>query len=177
MLGLLSILAAGGVVLALFLAPSTPDLVVHNAAGEVPLADSVTIVNSQAGTPATATIHFTAPDHVTIVYRLGARTQKQQGSGEAVKNEVFAVYNAIGKVNGFVSRPNDHFVADVSTKVLVNPQQSASVAGRSHLDVQVREGYPVVVRFLVNIVSAAGANRQSGSYRILQVNGARVSSS
>ena len=174
-LTLLSLLAAGAVVLALYEAPRTPNLVVHNGAGELALANQVTLRFASTSSSAVETITYRAPDRASVLVVNGGQVITRRSVRDpTVATQLFGPFRFLLKVNGFAAAQGGRFIATLPASQVVAPSQAASVRGSVHLTATVRGG--VLVRLLeaVNLQTAAGSENQTGLYCVTRFNNTAV---
>lgn len=178
-MGLFTLLVAGAIALGLVLAPSTPDLVVHNGAGEVQLAGSAHIVSTSiATTKASETIRILSRDKVvvTLVRQTtnGTTRTTQTGGPEAVQS-LLKPFRTLQAISGYRQVGHSNvFVARAPLSVLLSPAQATSVDPSSTVTAtaQVVNGYVVYLREVLNInTRGAGTFREGGDYHVLEING------
>lgn len=180
-LGLLTILAAGAVVLGLLQAPPTADLTVHNALGETTQASSlvyyVTATTAPGevariayrSSPATATeTLFTGGAH-------GRAVRRKTVTGPLARRDALQSLTKIESVTGF-SPVGPAFVATQSASTLVSPAERHEVSGSLGYTATVRGGYLVGLVARFHIVTPDGTQTGTDRLRVTNVGGQPVSS-
>jgi hypothetical protein len=154
---LLSLLAAGAVVLALFQAPSTPNLVVHNGVGELTLGRQVTIHARAPGSATTQTGDFQAPDRATVVTRDGPVVVQRQTAHGTNATAIFGPFRFLLRVNTFTPVRGGRFVANVPASQVVSAAEAPSVRGGVHFTATVRNGLLIGLQEVIALRSPAGS--------------------
>ena len=168
-LALLGVLSIGAVATGLVLAPSTPDLVVHNGLGETSLAPSFTYyVRSSAAPAETVRVSFTAPDRLTeSLFRgrvTGRPVRTVSAKGTYARQAALKPFNELQNVEGFsASGPN--FVATRSASSLVSPNEASQVSGSVHYTATVNSGY--LVRLVAQYHYSTPGGTETGTDRLL----------
>jgi hypothetical protein len=178
--GMLTLLALGAIVLGLAGAPRTPDLQVHNAVGNTFAASSfvarATTVNAtpgQASQTQIARIIYTAPEKVTVV---GV-------GGDVTKGSVERYHGAQAEVvlSGFViTDPFNGWIAHGSTYTLVEPASkivtaaSAPVKGVAKTVITLDGRYVATLHEHVSYVYQGQRHSFDGQLVFLSINGSPV---
>ncbi|MGH8989658.1 MAG: hypothetical protein ACRDXC_13870 [Acidimicrobiales bacterium] len=171
LVGVMSLLAAGGAVLGAFQAPTGVDLAVHNAAGETLLADRV--VGAYTTTQLAGTVisfDYTAPDHLSVeaVGTSGKVEERQKVTG-AKATSVLAPLQDVLSLEGFTPRGSyyDH------TKTARRPASSSQVAlsETAHTQVQLAGGYVVAILRSIDVKEGSHHLTETADFRLLRVDG------
>jgi hypothetical protein len=177
--GVLTILTAGAVVLGLAQAPRTANLTVHNGAGETVNAPSLTAVYSSSSPAETVRVVLRAPDRVTESLLEGGpagapvRTITEAGSG-AVRRAL-APLGGLLAVTGFTAR-GSAFVATRSASTLVAPDEASQVSGSIQYTATVSGGYLVGLTERYHVTVPGGTESGTDRYQITRIGGQRVPS-
>lgn len=170
--GVLTLLVAGGALLGAFQAPTGVDLAVHNGAGETLAAARVVgrFTDSTLGTDVVYFV-FTAPDRTSIVVTgpRGAVKEKRTVSGE----------NAIGILEPVDSLLHlHHFTQHGSTYQTVEPfadlvpsYERPSVSGRYRTAVGLAGGFVVWVHVQIKGVAQGQRVAETIDFRLTHVGG------
>jgi hypothetical protein len=175
-LGLLTVLAAGAVALGLLLAPATPNLAVHNGAGETLLAPSLTAYYSSSEPRATVRIVYTAPDRLTeslLAHGPGSRPVRSvtiKGS-RAVK--ALQPFEQLQQITGFTAR-GARFVAVQQASALVPADEASQISGSVVYSAALSGGYLVDVLDRFRVTTPSGTERGTDHYRVTSIGGQPV---
>lgn len=178
-LGVLTLLAAGAIVLGLVLAPTTADLTVHNGAGEILLAPSLTAYYRSVNPPETLRIAYTAPDRLeeTLLSAgpgskpVRSRTIKGSRAAAALKP-----FDQLLTITGF-SPVGSHFVAVAPFATFVPSSEAQLVSGSVTFVTTVRGGYTVGVTERSRVKTPNGTQRGTFVYTVTSVDGQPVTGS
>lgn len=172
-LALLGVLSAGAVVLGLELAPATADLVVHNGAGELLAAPSLTAIYSSKTSHIYYKIVFESPDRATeSLLADGPNSPPSRSVHVTGTGALMAVspFSAMETVTGFEA-VGPRFVAERSAKSLSPAALRSRVSGTIRYSVSVVTGYLVDVVESFHIVFPAGAESGTDDYRVTRIAG------
>jgi hypothetical protein len=143
LVGLMSVLAAGGAVLGVFQAPTGADLSVHNAAGETLEATRIVGSYTTSREPdTTISFVFTAPNHVLI--KALAHTGKVEAR-ENVTTQASGVLSPLRhllSINAFSVHGSYYQYTEPASKVL-RPSLRSEVSGTYTWRVELEGGYVV----------------------------------
>ena len=176
-LGLLTVLSAGAVVLGLLLAPATPDLTVHNGAGETILAPSVTAYYSLSSPKTTYRIEYTAPDRLTETLLSGGPGSKPVRSVSikgSQASRALQPFLQLQRITGFTPI-GARFVARQSASTLVPASERTEVSGTVAYAAAVTNGYVVGVTESYHVTTPSGLERGTDHYRVTSIGGQPVS--
>lgn len=176
-LGLLTVLAAGAVALGLLLAPATPDLTVHNGAGETLLAPSLTAYYSSVSpSRETVRVQYQAPDRMTetlLAAGPGSRPLRSRTITGSQAAKILQPFDQLLKITGFTPA-GGRFVGQQPASTLVPAAEASQVSGIVRYDVQVSGGYVVDVTESYRVTTPAGAQRGVYRYQVTSVGGQPV---
>ncbi len=174
-LGVLTLLAAGAVVLGLFQAPKTPNLVVHNGAGEAILAKQLTIVFTTPATTQREAIDYQAPQTAVVrIYNGSTVLRRTVVRSPQVPVQIFQPFRELQTVNNFQAAPANRFVGTFPAADLVPPNERAFVTGTVHATATVTNGYVVRLRLVATLTTPAGTSSGEQTYCVSRIDGSRV---
>jgi hypothetical protein len=175
-LGLLTVLTAGAVALGLLLAPATPDLTVHNGAGETLLAPSLTAYYGLSSPRATFRIVYQAPDQLTETL-LAAGPGSRPVRSVTVKGSQAAKglqpFDQLQRITGFTP-VGSRFVAHQRASTLVAPSEATEVSGTVVYTATVSGGYVVGLTESFRVTTPSGVESGVDHYRIVRIGGQPV---
>lgn len=170
LVGVMSLLAAGGAVLGAFEAPTGVDLAVHNGAGETLQASRVVgAYTSSQLSGSVISFSFTAPDHLTekLIGTSGKIEQHQKVTGSRA-TDVLAPVRALMSIDAF-SAHGAYFDNTQPARNLVAPSQRAAVSGTFTTKVQLQDGYVVDIFDHVDVKQGTQHITETASYRLSRV--------
>lgn len=181
-LGVLSLLAVGGLVLGLALAPAAADLAVHNATGETLAADSFTadLTASQSTLASPASLHFSGrleyskPDTVRIV-RLGPAGGGPSSvtfTGPRAANYLSALTD-LRRFSAFHQR-GATYTASLPVSRFVPAVEARLVHGSYRVAVTVGGNQVTALAEQVVLVTPSGTTRETLRYVFEQIDGQPV---
>lgn len=176
-LGLLTVLAGGAVALGLLLAPATPDLAVHNGAGETLLAPSVTAYYSSTAPQATVRIVYTAPDHLTeslLARGPGSRPVRSITIKGPRAVKALQPFQQLQTITGFTAK-GARFVAVQQAATLVPANEAGQISGTVAYSAALDGGYLVDVLDRFRVTTPNGTQRGVDHYRVTSIGGQPVS--
>lgn len=177
LLGLLTVLTAGAIALGLLLAPATPDLTVHNGAGETLLASSVTAYYSLSSPRATYRIEYTAPDRLTetlLAGGPGSRPVRSVSIKGSQASRALQPFDQLQRITGFTPA-GAGFVAKQSASTLVPVSERTEVSGTVSYTAAVHSGYVVSVIESYHVTTPSGVEQGTDHYRVTHIGGLPVS--
>ncbi len=181
-LGLLSVLAVGALVLGLVEAPAAGDLAVHNAAGENLAAGSfsaqISALEGTAGAPTAVRflgrIDYTAPDIVRISHIAGRTagppvvvltgTRARDYLGPLIALRRFSNFHRLGAT----------FTASLPVARFVPPVEAGLVHGTYRVAVTVGGNRVTAFTERVLLITPSGTTRQTIRYFFLEIGGEPV---
>jgi hypothetical protein len=175
-LGLLGALSVGAVILGLSMAPSTPDLLVHNGAGELTYASSLTAVYSNKANSEYISVHYVNPDQVTEALLQGgphgtpSRAQHVQGTRAA---RALTPFTKMQTVTGFTAS-GANYVATEPASSLYTTGRGKAVTGTVKYLVTLQDGFLVNVVQTFNAQTPVGPFKGTYQYQVTHVNGQPV---
>lgn len=176
-LGLLTVLAAGAVALGLLFAPATPDLVVHNGAGETLLAPSLTaFYSSVRPTKETVRIEYRAPDHLTetlLAAGPGSRPVRSRILTGSSAVKALQPFDQLQQITGFTP-VGSGFVAHRSASTLVPASESLQVSGTVTYDATVSGGSLVGITESYHVTTPIGTEHGVFHYLVTSIGGQPV---
>jgi hypothetical protein len=176
--GLMGLLAVGAVVLGLAMAPSTPDLLVHNGAGELLYAPSLTALYSNKTSGEYIRIVWKSPDHATESLLKGGpgspavRTVHVKG---ARASETIVPLTKMQTVTGFEAKGSD-FAAQQPASSLFTAQRAPQVKGTVKYLVTLHGQFLVNVVESFNITTPVGTQTGAYQFRVTTIGGQPVPS-
>lgn len=182
LLGLLSVLAVGALVLGLVEAPAAADLAVHNATGETLSASSfsadISALAGPAGAPAAARflgrIDYTAPDTVRVSHIAGRTTGPAAITltGPRARNYLGPL-TALRRFSDF-RRVGATFTASLPVARFVPPLEARLVHGTYRVAITVGGNRVTAVTEQVLLITPSGTTRQTVRYVFLEIGGEPV---
>lgn len=170
LVGMLTVLAAGGAVLGAVFAPTPTELAVHNGAGEtLDAAHIIGVYTSSNLGGDTVNFNFRAPDHATFVAKTATGTvvKRAHVHGSAATGVLDPVRALLSlkrfTQHGSVYR-NVRPVAD-----LVSPSQRSKVSGSYQVAVHMAGGYVVQVDVRLDATDQGKQVTQTLDYRLTRV--------
>ena len=170
LVGVMSLLGAGGAVLGASQAPTGVDLAVHNGAGETLQANQVVgAYTSSQLSGSVISFTFTAPDHLTekLVGTSGKVEKRQKVTGSRA-TEVLAPLRALLSISAF-SAHGAYFDNTQPARNLVSPSQRAGVSGTFTTRVQLQGGYVVDIFDHVDVKEGTHHITETADYRLSRV--------
>ena len=171
-LGLLTLLAAGGAVLGAFQAPTGTDLAVHNGAGETLLADSVagSYTTSQLN-GVVVSFHFRAPGRASEVAT--GPTGKVEGRRSLTGSQASGVLDPVREVLALpaFSAHGSLYQSVLPASILVPSATRARVTGTYRTRVQLQGGYVVAVFVRIDAKEGPQHIVETVEYRLSRVDG------
>ena len=169
-LGLLTLLAAGGGVLGALQAPTGTDLAVHNGAGETLLAS--TVVGSYTTSQLNGVVvsfRFSAPDSVKEVAT--SATGKVEGRRSVTGSQASGVLDPVRQLLSLQAfSPHGSLYQSVQpASVLVAPATRKRVSGTYRTRVELQSGYVVAVFVRIDASEAGQRIVETVQYRLSKV--------
>lgn len=175
-LGLLTVLSAGAVALGLLLAPATPDLTVHNGAGETLLTTSLAAYYSLSSPRATFHIVYRAPDRLTetlLAAGAGSRPLRSVTVKGSQAAKGLQPFDQLQRITGFTP-VGSAFVARQPASSLVPPSEATQVSGTVVYAATVSGGYVVGLTESFRVTTPSGVESGVDHYRVVRIGGQPV---
>ncbi len=171
-LAALTVLAVGAAVLGLVQAPPTPDLTVHNGAGEIGYASSLTYLESvSTNSREVIRVTFQAPDRITETVLLdGRRVRSTTVASPSARTRALAPFTFVGRLSRFSARDSS-FVATRPVKSLFPASERSRVSGTVTYSARVSGGYLVAVVVHYRYTAPGGSSTGSERVRVTSING------
>lgn len=169
-LGVLGLLAAGGLVLGVVQSPTPTDLQVHNGAGETLLAGRVTGSYRASNLKGEViSFDFTAPDRATVVAtKTNGTVAGRQNVHGTQATGVLEPVRALLSIHHFTER-SGVFRSIEPAANLVAPNLRSQVTGTYEVAVRLGGGYVVQVNFRLNATEQGRHVHQTISYRLTRI--------
>jgi len=172
-LGLLGALSVGAVILGLSMAPATADLLVHNGAGELTYASSVTSVWSNKAGSEYIGVHYVNPDQATESLLQGGPNGKPTHS-EHVQGptaiKALGPFTKMQTVTGFTASGSNYVATEPASTAYTTPR-GKSLTGTVQYLVTLQDGYLVNVVQTFHAQSPIGPFKGAFQYLVTHVNG------
>lgn len=171
LVGVMSILAAGGVVLGIFQAPTGIDLAVHNGAGETLQATRVVGTYTSSELSGTVSFVFTAPDHLTEkAIGTTGKVKAHRNVTSSQASDVLDPVRDLLSIHTF-SVHGSSYDNTQPARNLVAPSQRAAVTGTYSTRVQLEGGYVVAIFLRIDAKYGSQHVTETVDYRLSRVAG------
>ncbi len=171
LVGLVSLLAAGGALLGVVQAPTGADLSVHNAAGETLEATRIVGSYTTSREPGTTiSFVFTAPNHVLMkaVGRTGKVEAKEDVTSQA--SGVLSPLRHLLTIDAFSAHGSSYDYVEPAWKVL-KPSLRAEIKGTYRWRVQLDGGYVVGVSLRFDATVESQHVTETEDFRLSRIGG------
>ncbi|HEX3947787.1 MAG TPA: hypothetical protein VHW47_08775 [Acidimicrobiales bacterium] len=177
-LGIMTLLAAGAVVLGLVLAPTTTDLTVHNGAGQTLLASQVTALYTRTASNAVVRIQYVAPDfgRETLISGGPAKVARRSVTYHGQQAQaLLGPVTEVLQIGSFTKVGHQSvYVGTEPAAKLVPVSEASLVSGSLRATVTVTNGYVVKVIEKVNLTTPGGSTKEGIHYNITRVDNWKV---
>jgi|GEM_PF-3999064 len=175
-LGVMTVLVIGAVILGLYLAPDTSVLTVHNGAGEVVTAGQVTGVVTVPTSTAKIAFTYVAPDFgkQTLVSSGGAGRHPSKTIHGPTAKTLLQPVSELLKIPTFTkvgTGSATRYVGQVPASDLVPASEASLVRGQLLATAQVTNGYVVFVNEKINLTTPVGTTKETLRYQLTKVDG------
>ncbi len=170
-LGVMTVLAIGAVILGLALAPNTSVLTVHNGAGTTLLANQVTVVVSEPSSSERILITYVAPDYAKETLLSGGSagvghpSRTYHGAqAKTLGDRVLQPVSELQKMTAFVKTGTGsatRYTGRLPASELVPANEAHLVSGHLTAIAQVTNGYVVRVTEKANLTTPAGTTKET----------------
>jgi hypothetical protein len=176
-LGLLGALSVGAVILGLSMAPTTADLLVHNGAGELTYASSLTATYSNKARAEYVRVHYVNPDEATEALLQGGPhgtpSHREYAHGTKAMQAI-APFTKVQKVTGFTASGSNYLATEPASS-LYTTARGRAVTGTVKYLVTLQDGYLVNLVQTFNVQTPVGPFKGQYQYQVTHINGQPIS--
>jgi len=169
LVGLMGLLAAGGVLLGIFQSPTGTDLAVHNGIGETLEATQVVGTYTTSNLSGVVSFDFVAPDHVIekAIGTTGKVKAHRDVTGPEASTVLEPVHNLLS-IHSFTA-DGGYYDNTQPARNLVAPAQRAAVTGTYSTRVELRSGYVVAILLRIDAKDGSEPIKETVDYRLSRV--------